>query len=91
MVVIFNQLEIIDNTRDAQKILSEVEIAEFEAKMGIKFPCGYKELFQPFGTGMFGDWVVIACPHPRIRFHSVDCAEPAIENMKIAVKIPPAT
>ena len=39
------------------------ELEEYERRIGITFPLGYKEYCSVFGKGMFGDrWIIVDCP-----------------------------
>ena len=55
------QLEILENK--GWGIWSEERLLAFEAKTGITLPADYKDFFQVFGKGMFGNYCRISLPN----------------------------
>src|SRR5262249_45288806 len=45
-------------------LCSDAEIERAERDLGFRFPTGYKEFCQVFGSGSFGDFIRIYCPCP---------------------------
>lgn len=59
---LLDQLEIIE-IPNCSEFWSQDELDAFEKETGIIFPVGYKEFCQVFGTGYFGEFITIYCPH----------------------------
>lgn len=60
---LLNEVEIIQIPNYGSEFWSLQELDKFEDETGIIFPIGYKEFCQVFGTGCFGDFISIYCPH----------------------------
>ncbi len=77
---LFNSLDII--VENGPAVLTEVELARFEAENNILLPSGYKEFCQVFGHGVLGDWIRVKCPsHDRIVYSRLS-SEASIEHIE---------
>ena len=62
---LLKQLEILESSEGVE-IWSQQKLQAFEAETGILLPIGYQEFCQVLGTGMFGNYIRIYCPHLKL-------------------------
>jgi hypothetical protein len=45
-----------------EDVWKQEQLDEYESKISFRFPLGYKEYCQVFGSGVFGEYMTIYCP-----------------------------